>query len=523
MSVDAISLAVFRSLFASVAEEMGVTLQRAAFSPNIRERLDFSCAVFDSQAQMVAQAAHIPVHLGSMPASVEHAIDAFQQFQRGDVIILNDPYRGGTHLPDITMVSPVFAPDSDSANYFVASRAHHADVGGMSPGSLPLSTELYQEGIIIPPVKLVDAGVMQTSVLALITANSRAPEERLGDLEAQLASHRTGERRLLSLLDKHGLDTVNAHASALLDYSRRMTEATIRNIPDGHYTFEDALEGDGQRDFRIPIKVKITVDGESMIVDFTGSAPQVAGNVNAVPAIVRSATWYCVRLLAEDDIPVNQGCFEPVQVITPAHSVLNPDFPSAVSVGNTETGQRVVDTVLGALAQALPDNIPSASQGSMNNLTVGGFVDNQQFVYYETIAGGHGAGALGDGVRGRHSHMTNTLNTPVEALEYSLPLRVWTYGLRDNSGGEGQFRGGDGIRREYEFLTPATVTLNSERRVNAPYGLQGGDEGQHGRNQIIPKTGEVQDVGGKYTTQVEIGDKLLIETPGGGGWKAKKQ
>ena len=521
MSVDPISLAVFRSLFASVAEEMGVTLQRAAFSPNIRERLDFSCAVFDSQARMVAQAAHIPVHLGSMPASVQSAVEAFMTFKQGDVIILNDPYRGGTHLPDVTMVSPIFADDSDKVDYFVASRAHHADVGGMSPGSLPLSTELYQEGIIIPPIKLVDGGIMQANVLTLITANSRAPEERLGDLEAQLASHRTGERRLRGMLDKHGLESVNAHADALLDYSRRMTEATIGNIPDGNYQFSDALEGDGQRDFDIPIVVTIRVNGTSMDVDFTGSAPQVAGNVNAVQAIVRSATWYCVRLLAEDDIPVNQGCFEPVTVITPEHSVLNPDFPAAVSVGNTETGQRVVDTVLGALAQALPTVIPSASQGSMNNLTVGGFVDGQQFVYYETIAGGHGAGSLGDGMSGRHSHMTNTLNTPVEALEYSLPLRLWEYSLRDDSGGNGRFRGGDGIRRTYEFLTPATVTINSERRVNAPYGLQGGDAGKQGVNQLTPKDGESYSVGGKYTTQVKAGDKLSIETPGGGGWGEK--
>lgn len=521
MPVDSISLAVFGSLFASVAEEMGVTLQRSAFSPNIRERLDFSCAVFDRQARMVAQAAHIPVHLGSMPASVEHAVRAFgdsaDAFQPGDVVVLNDPYRGGTHLPDVTMVSPVFA--GGEIAYFVASRAHHADVGGMSPGSLPLSTELYQEGVIIPPVKLMYSGWINEGVLALITANTRAPAEREGDLEAQLAAHRAGENRLLAILAENGVDRAAEHAAALLDYSRRMTEATITQIPDGVYTFEDALEGDGQAEFAIPIKVRITVEGAAMTVDFTGSAPQVAGNVNAVEAIVRSATWYCIRLLAEDDIPVNQGCFEPVRVITEPDSVLNPRFPAAVAVGNTETGQRVVDAVLGALAEALPDKIPAASQGTMNNLTVGGLLDGRQFVYYETIAGGSGAGPQGDGISGRHSHMTNTLNTPVEALENTLPLRVLAYSLRDESGGAGQHSGGDGIRRTYEFTAPADVTLNCERRMKSPYGLNGGEPGQPGVNRIIRANGErPHALSGKYNFRAEPGDRLEIETPGGGGW-----
>ncbi len=518
MPVDPISLSVFQNLFASVAEEMGVTLQRASFSPNIRERLDFSCALFDAQARMVAQAAHIPVHLGSMPASVEYALREFDTFQPGDVIILNDPYHGGTHLPDVTMVSPVFV--RERVRFFVASRAHHADVGGMSPGSVPLSTELYQEGIIIPPIKLMDAGRRNDGVLALITANSRAPEERLGDLEAQLAAQRVGERRLLAMVASHGEARVTEHAEALLDYSRRMTEAIIAAIPDGVYTFEDALEGDGQREFRIPICATITVRGSQMTVDFMGSAPQVAGNVNAVEAIVRSATWYCVRLLADEDVPVNHGCFQPVSVITPPNSLLNPDFPAAVAVGNTETSQRITDTVLGALAQALPDRIPAASQGTMNNFTVGGAYHGRAFVYYETIGGGHGAGPLWNGLSGRHSHMTNTRNTPVEALEYALPIRVLEYALRDQSGGAGQYRGGDGIRRVYEFLAPATVTINSERRIYSPYGLKGGQPGLAGRNRIITSEGETV-VGGKHTTRVNAGDQVVIETPGGGGWGAK--
>lgn len=515
MPVDAISLEVFKNLFASVAEEMGVTLRRSSFSPNIRERLDFSCAVFDGQARMIAQAAHIPVHLGSMPASVAYAIEAFEEFHPGDVVVLNDPYHGGTHLPDITMLSPVFA--GGDLVCFVASRAHHADVGGMSPGSLPLSTELYQEGIIIPPLKLKLSGWINEGAMALIIANSRNPEERLGDIEAQLASHRVGENRLLDMMVKYGVDTTLEHADALLDYSRKMTEAVIEKIPDGVYTYEDGMEGDGQAEFNIPIRATVTVKGAEMTVDFEGSAPQVRGNVNAVSSIVRSATWYCVRLLAEDDVPVNHGCFQPVKVVTPEHSLLNPDFPAAVVAGNTETSQRVVDTVLGALAQALPDKIPAASQGTMNNFTVGGFMYDTQFVYYETIAGGLGASSQGNGLSGKQCHMTNTLNTPVEALEYSLPMRVWHYGLRDGSGGKGVFKGGDGVIREYEFLVPTTVTLYTERRIRAPYGLQGGDDGANGVNRVIRK-GKSETVSGKYTTHLESGDRVIVETPGGGGW-----
>lgn len=515
MKVDAISLAVFRSLFEGVAEEMGVTLQRISFSPNIKERLDFSCAVFDAQARMIAQAAHIPVHLGSMPASVEYALRAFETLETGDVIILNDPYRGGTHLPDITMVSPVFV--GEHLRFFVASRAHHADVGGMSPGSLPLSTELYQEGLIIPPVKLIAGGQRNEGLLALITANSRTPDERLGDLDAQLAAQSVGTRRLLEMERTYSDKQMQEHAEALLAYSQRMMEASIEAIPDGLYHFEDALEGDGQQVYRIPICVTIHVEGREMLVDFSGSAPQAAGNLNAVEAIVRSATWYCARLMADEDIPMNDGCFAPVKVKTQAGSLLQPKFPAAVAVGNTETSQRIVDVVLGALALAVPDALPAASQGTMNNLTIGGTVNGQPFVYYETIAGGHGGSPNANGLSGRHSHMTNTLNTPIEALEYVLPMRIQEYSLRDGSGGAGKHSGGEGIRRVYEFLQPAQVTLNCERRIYAPYGLQGGALGAIGGNKLI--RGDVEIVlPGKHTFRAETGDFLVIETPGGGGW-----
>lgn len=519
MSVDAISLGVFQQLFASVAEEMGLTLQRASFSPNIRERLDFSCAVFDAQARLVAQAAHIPVHLGSMPASVLAAVEAFSQFNQGDVVVLNDPYRGGTHLPDITMVSPVFA--GGDLLFFVASRAHHADVGGMSPGSLPLSTELYQEGLIIPPVLLKLSGWMNEGVLSLLLANSRNPHERQGDLEAQLAAQRIGEQRLIDLLVSHGVQPMLEHMDALITYAERMTRAVISAIPDGVYTFQDALESNGQVEADIPICATLTIQGDALAVDFTGTSPQVAGNVNAVSAIVQSAVGYCIRLLADDDLPMNHGCFLPIQVSIPPQSLLNPQFPAAVAVGNTETGQRVVDVVLGALAQALPDRIPAASQGTMNNITVGGQHRGQTFVYYETIGGGHGASAEGDGLSGRHSHMTNTRNTPIEALEMSMPLRVWRYHLRDASGGQGQNTGGNGLVREYEFLAPATVTLNTERRHLQPYGLNGGASGAAGRS-ILIQDGWESELVSKCTFTVQPGDRVRIETPGGGGWGQSK-
>lgn len=358
---------------------------------------------------------------------------------------------------------------------------------------------------------------MNDGAMALIIANSRNPEERRGDIEAQLAAHRVGEERLRDMMVQHGVERTDEHAAALLDYARKMTEAVIADIPDGVYRYRDALEGDGQEEFEIPIQVALEVAGKGMRVDFAGSAPQVAGNVNAVRAVVQSATWYCVRLLAEEDIPVNHGCFQPVEVITPAGSFLDPRFPAAVAVGNTETGQRVVDAVLGALAQALPHKIPAASQGTMNNFTVGGFMGETQFVYYETVGGGHGASRRGDGLSGRHSHMTNTLNTPVEALEFSLPLRVLRYHLREDSGGRGQHRGGDGIVREYEFLAPATITLNTERRRLAPGGVQGGAAGERGVNTIV-RGGKAERVGGKYTTHIQAGDRVRIETPGGGGW-----
>lgn len=535
MTAPAATLSIFNHLFASVAEEMGVTLGRAAYSPNIKERLDYSCAVFLGDGRMLAQAAHIPVHLGAMPASVRAAVDACAPFRPGDVIILNDPYLGGTHLPDVTLVSPVFINPKESRegppDFFVASRAHHADVGGAAPGSMPLSTELFQEGLIIPPLRLVDGGRRNEAVWRLILRNVRTPAERDGDLAAQLAAHTTGARRLFQITTRYGLDETTAQANGLLAYAERLTRAAIRQIPstppDERYTFCDYLDDDGHGRTAIPIQVAVTVDEDHLHLDFTGTAPAVRGNLNAVPAIVHSAVAYCVRCVAlallQTELPMNEGTFNPLTIHIPPGSLLDPRPPHAVAAGNVETSQRIVDVVFGALAQALPDLIPAASQGTMNNLTFGGAYPEeshsagQAFAYYETLGGGVGAGPHRDGGRGMHVHMSNTRNTPAEALEYAFPLRVRHYALRHGSGGAGRHRGGDGLVRAIRFLAPVNVTITSERRERPPYGLHGGDPGAPGRNLLL-RDGQERALPGKVRLDLEPGDLLRLETPGGGGW-----
>ena len=519
-AVDAVSLEVFRHLFSAVAEEMGAALGRTAFSPNIKERRDYSCAVFDADGRMIAQAAHIPVHLGSMPASVQAAL-TLAPFAPGDAVLLNDPYAGGTHLPDITLVTPVFADEQSGPLLgFVASRAHHADIGGMAPGSMPLSTELYAEGLIIPPVKLFDAGRRNDGIWQLLLANTRTPEERDGDLSAQIAAAAVGVRRLRELTERYGHDTVAEHSTALLAYAESLTRATIRDLPDGTYRFTDYLDDDGQGNQDLAIQVALTITDDTMTLDFTGSAPECAGSLNAVAAITRSACLYCLRCLMGPDAPTNDGCFAPMRFILPEGSIVNARRPRAVAAGNVETSQRIVDVVFGALAQAAPDRVPAAGQGTMNNTLVGGRDPHTglPFTYYETLAGGSGALPDLDGLSGRQVHMTNTLNTPVEALETAYPLRVLTYALRRDSGGGGMWRGGDGIRGELQFFTPAIVTVISERRRHAPYGLAGGEAGLPGSNRVQRANGEVRDLGGKATVAVVPGDVLIIETPGGGGW-----
>jgi N-methylhydantoinase B/oxoprolinase/acetone carboxylase alpha subunit len=530
---DPVSMEIFKHLFASAAEEMGVTLGRTAYSPNIKERKDYSCACFDAQGRLIAQAAHIPVHLGAMPASVRAAIDHFQNFEPGDLILLNDPFLGGTHLPDITMVSPVFIagdPDGRTGQLFgfVASRAHHADIGGMSPGSMPMSRELYQEGVIIPPIKLAKRGVVNQEVLELFYRNVRTPWERRGDMNAQMAAARVGERRLHEIIARYGSSTVQAHAEALLAYSAQLTRVALSQFPNSEVEFTDYLDDDGWGVESLPVNVRIKVDSGSLTVDFTGSASQSAGCINAVQAVTHSAVLYVVRCLVGEHVPTNQGCLEPVSIFVPEGSLLNPVVqhdgkegqPSAaVAAGNVETSQRVVDALFGALSQLAPERIPAASQGTMNNLTLGGY-DTERgkaFAYYETMGGGMGARNGADGLSGVHVHMSNTRNTPIEALEMELPLRVLRYALRHGSGGAGCYRGGDGLCRELVFLAPATVTLLTERRKRAPYGLHGGEPGAVGVNKL-EHDGTVTQLPGKVTFDARVGDVLSMCTPGGGGY-----
>ncbi len=516
MHVDPIRLEVFRHVLSSVAEEMGGVLGRSAYSANIKERKDFSCAVFLADGRLIAQADHIPIHLGAMPLSVQAAIDHFPDPAPGDVVILNDPYHGGSHLPDVTMIVPVFI--DDELTFFVANRAHQSDIGGMSPGSMPLAREIFQEGLIIPPILLYRRGERNDAVWQMILANVRTPEEREGDLLAQIHACQVGATRLQEIVRRYGKSEVLRYCAALLTYSETIMRRAIAEIPNGTYTFADALDDDGITDTPITIRVTVTVRDADVTVDFTGSDAQCAGSVNAVYAVTISAVRYCFRCLIETDVPTNDGLFRPIQVITPEGTVVNARYPAPVSAGNVETSQRIVDVVFGALAQALPDRIPAASSGTMNNLTFGGVWNGQPFGYYETIGGGAGAGPRGDGESAIHTHMTNTMNTPIEALEQQYPIRVLEYAIWKNSGGRGRHRGGDGIVRAIQFLAPAQVGLISDRRRTRPYGLQGGAAGQSGRNLWIRADGTTVSLPGKFQIHVQPGDIVRIETPGGGGW-----
>jgi N-methylhydantoinase B len=517
MKIDPVQLEIFKSLFHAIAEEMGATLKRTAFSPNIKERRDYSCAVFNDRGEMLAQGDHMPVHLGSMPLSVKAAIES-RDIGPGDLIILNDPYAGGTHLPDITLVSGVFS--KRKLLFYVANRAHHSDVGGMSPGSMPLAEEIFQEGLRIPPIKLQAAGRINRDVWELLLLNVRTPTEREGDLAAMMGANVTGERRLLEVVEKYGWKDVQRYGAEILNYSERMTRYAIAGIPDGMYEAEDFLDNDGISEGRIAIRVKIRIKGDHATIDFSGSDPQTAGSVNAVYAITASVVFYTFRTLVPVSIPSNAGGMRPLEIIAPEGSIVNARPPAAVCGGNVETAQRIVDVLYKCLAGALPDRIPAASQGTMNNFTFGATDPRtlKPVAYYETVCGGMGARPAMDGISGVHTHMTNSLNTPVEALEHAYPVRVSRYSLRPDSGGKGKWRGGDGVIREVRFLTKAQITVLSERRKLPPYGLCGGNDGSTGRNIVVRKNGAVEELPSKFTTWVEAGEVISIQTPGGGGW-----
>jgi N-methylhydantoinase B len=546
MKPDPVKLEIFKSLYSSVAEEMGVTLRRTAFSPNIKERRDYSCAVFNREGLLIAQGDHMPVHLGSMPMSVRAALDTVE-IGPGDIVVLNDPYAGGTHLPDVTMVSAVVrgqgsgvrgrrsgageydldlsavsdprppAPDSRPL-FYVANRAHHADIGGATAGSMGRADEIFQEGLRIPPVRLMIDGRVNEDVMRLISTNVRLPEEREGDLTAQLGAIKIGQARLLEIVERYGFKEADLYASHLIDYTAEMMRRRIRELPDGIYKAEDYLDDDGYTDEAVPIRVRIEIKGDRATVDFTGSAPQVRGPVNAVEAITVSAVYYVFRCLIPADVPASWGILSPVKVIAPAGTVVNALPPAPVAGGNVETSQRLVDTLLLALSKA-GAIAPAASQGTMNNLTIGGtdHRTSRQFAYYETVAGGMGARPGLDGLDAIHTHMTNSLNTPAEAMEYAYPMRVRRYSIRRGSGGGGRFRGGDGVVREIELLTGARVTILSDRRKRRPYGLEGGEPGAAGRTLLITKKGE-ETLAGKDSRDAEAGDRIRIETPGGGGY-----
>ena len=510
--MDAIQLSIFSSRISAVCDEMGAVLRRAAFSPNIRDRLDYSCAVFDPQGQLCAQAAHIPVHLGSMAYAMADLVQC-RDWLPGDMVVVNDPFQGGTHLPDVTLIAPVFVDQQCAA--FVANRAHHADIGAESPGSMPIGNRLEQEGLIISPTVLVENGEIQQGVLDWIIAATHNAAITQGDFSAQISANRSGVKRIQELLAGMGIDAWLNALEILNDYAERMARAALQELPDGCCEFDDLMDDDGQGNRDIRLHVCVTLNAGQVSVDFSGTDQQVRGNVNCPLAVTAAAVFYVFRCLMDERTPACAGSFRLIQLVAPRGCLVNARPPSAVAAGNVETSSRIVDLVLGALARLIPDRVAAASQGTMNNLAMGSRDKRGGWDYYETIAGGMGAGKQGGGLHAVQTHMTNTLNTPIEVVEAAYPLRIRRYALRTGSGGNGRRKGGDGLLREYEFLAPAQVTLLTERRRHRPWGLLGGLEGLAGENRLNGKI-----LPAKAALVVKSGDRLEIATPGGGGFMA---
>ncbi|MGI8860063.1 MAG: hydantoinase B/oxoprolinase family protein [Rubrobacteraceae bacterium] len=507
--LDPVTLSVLASAFSGIAEEMGAVLIRGSYSSNIKERRDCSAALFDARGRMVAQAEHIPVHLGAMPEAVVAVME--KDPEPGDVFALNDPYSGGTHLPDITLVSPV-SLDEEIVGYAVT-RAHHSDVGGMSPGSMPSgSREIFQEGLIIPPVRLMQGGEYVGEILDLILANVRTPALRRGDLRAQIAANRLAETRLGELVERRGRDTVLAAFDEVIAYTERRTREAIRELPDGEHSAEDVLEGDGITDDDIPIEASVEIRDAAMTIDFSGTSGAVAGNVNCPLAVTRSACYFALRILLPGDVPANAGTYAPLDIHAPEGSLVNAGSPSAVVAGNVETSNRIAAVVLAALSGFAPERIPAQGQGTRKNLIIGGSRDSG-WTYYGTIGGGQGASAKGPGPSGVHVGMSNTLNTPVEAFELEYPMRVERYELLYGSGGKGEHRGGDGIVRSVRVLEPATLSLLTDRRRHGPRGVAGGQPGEPGSNLL-----NEEELPSKTGRELEPGDVVTVRTPGGGGY-----
>jgi N-methylhydantoinase B len=514
--MNPIELSIFANRIEAICDEMGAALQRAAFSPNIRDRLDYSCAVFDVDGQLCAQAAHIPVHLGSMAFAMAGIVEGVD-WREGDMIILNDPYMGGTHLPDVTLIAPVYVDRTLIG--FVANRAHHADIGAQEPGSMPLSASLDEEGLVIKPQKLVEHFSVDEGLLNQLMVSMRNPGESKGDFSAQIAANRRGHGRLRELVGVMGTVQYLNALEALNEYAEQLAVASFNAIPDGHYRFSDVLDDDGLGHTEIEIQTCIQLNHGKVSVDFSGTSAQVRGNVNCPISVTAAAVYYAFRCLLPPQALACAGSFRPISISAAKGSLLNAEFPAAVAAGNVETSTRVVDVVLGALAQAIPEQVPAASHGSMNNVAMGSEASEsgQAWDYYETIGGGMGASSVADGIDAVQTHMTNTLNTPIEALEMTFPIRIRRYQVRADSGGQGARRGGSGIVREFEFLQHADVTLLSERRSHAPWGLLGAGNGLCGRNLL-----NQQAIKAKQHFTVNAGDSLVIETAGGGGWGRAK-
>ena len=522
--VDPIELELTRNLLEAAAEQMGITLQRVAFSANIKERRDFSCALFDANGQLLSQAAHIPVHLGSMPASVAAVRDKLGDLQAGDVAIVNDPFAGGTHLPDITLVTPVYAGGQLCG--YAANRAHHSDVGGISPGSMTLSTSIDEEGLRLEPTLLYRGGQLNEAVMSRIVRAVRTPDERRSDLEAQMTANAVGAAALATLVDRRGIEHVRRYGAALLDYAQTFMSDAIHAMPDGTWRFEDRLDDDGAGTLAIAIRVTLTIDKEQATLDFRHCPPQVPGCVNCPRAVTLSAVYYCFSCLLGEGVPLNGGVFRNLTVLTTPGTVCDASYPAAVVAGNTETSQRLVDVIFGALAQAIPNRIPAASCGSMSSVALGGVArggtGEDRWTYYETVGGGSGAGPGFAGTSAVQCHMTNTLNTPAESLELQYPLRVLRFERDRGSGGAGEFTGGDGVIREIEFLDSAEGTVLGDRRSTRPYGLAGGSAGDSGENWVIDPGRQNFPLPGKARFTVSAGQRLRILTPGGGGWGEKR-
>ncbi len=514
--MDAVELSLFNQRVTAVCDEMGTRLRQAAFSPNIRDRLDYSCAVFDAAGRLVAQAAHIPVHLGSMAYALERVVGEFA-WRRGDMLVFNDPFLGGTHLPDVTVVAPVFVRDGLAG--FVANRAHHADIGSSTPGSMPVSSTLEEEGVVISPQYLVRDGRIDRAKLEQFVAASCNPRDETGDYAAQIAANRFGVERLSALASDLGVAAYAAALDEINRYGESLGRKGLEVIPRGVWSFTDYMDDDGFGATDVPIRVTLDVGDAGIGADFTGTAAQVKGNINCPIAVTVAAVQYVFRCFLPVYAPTCHGVFSMIRITAPSGSLVNAQPPAAVTGGNVETSSRIVDCVIGALGQALPETMPAASQGTMNNLAMGWDAaegdpeHGPAWAYYETIGGGGGAGANGAGRSAVQSHMTNTLNTPVELLETKYPLRIVRYAVRRASGGRGRFCGGDGIVREYEFLQPIVFTILSERRRRRPWGVAGGDDGASGENLLNGNP-----LPAKAMARVKPGDRLTIKTPGGGGF-----